>query len=140
MLSGICDVVNETATDEPNTKISIQLGNETEDKTFVTLDRVVLNTWPSFICGCVLHRSLRTNPLTFFSLTSYTTWKYHSSTSRNWVCCTLYFSLYQSQLEPSRIKVNFKNSSGDLLKTVEVNEGDDILSIAHEHDIDLEGE
>ena len=42
-------------------------------------------------------------------------------------------------LQPSRIKVNFKNSSGDLLKTVEVNEGDDILSIAHEHDIDLEG-
>jgi len=37
------------------------------------------------------------------------------------------------------IKVNFKNSNGDLLKTVEVNEGDDILSIAHEHDIDLEG-
>jgi hypothetical protein len=42
-------------------------------------------------------------------------------------------------LQFSRIKVNFKNSNGDLLKTVEVNEGDDILSIAHEHDIDLEG-
>ena len=41
--------------------------------------------------------------------------------------------------ESSRIKVHFKNSNGDLLKTVEVNEGDDILSIAHEHDIDLEG-
>jgi hypothetical protein len=37
------------------------------------------------------------------------------------------------------IKVNFKAFNGDLLKTVEVNEGDDILSIAHEHDIDLEG-
>ncbi|KAJ3841967.1 ferredoxin [Lentinula raphanica] len=37
------------------------------------------------------------------------------------------------------IKVNFKDSKGNLLKTVEANEGDDILSIAHEHDIDLEG-
>jgi hypothetical protein len=44
-----------------------------------------------------------------------------------------------NSFSPSRIKVNFKNSNGDLLKTVEVNEGDDILSIAHEHDIDLEG-
>jgi len=26
-----------------------------------------------------------------------------------------------------------------LIKTIEANEGDDILSIAHEHDIDLEG-
>jgi hypothetical protein len=49
-----------------------------------------------------------------------------------------YFSLYHSPTL-SRIKVNFKNANGDLLKTVEVNEGDDILSIAHEHDIDLEG-
>ncbi|KAJ3986394.1 2Fe-2S ferredoxin-type domain-containing protein [Lentinula detonsa] len=37
------------------------------------------------------------------------------------------------------IKVNFKDSKGNLIKTVEANEGDDILSIAHEHDIDLEG-
>ncbi|KAF8800107.1 ferredoxin [Phlegmacium glaucopus] len=37
------------------------------------------------------------------------------------------------------IKVHFKDSNGSLIKTVEVNEGDDILSIAHEHDIDLEG-
>ncbi|RDX45580.1 ferredoxin, partial [Lentinus brumalis] len=37
------------------------------------------------------------------------------------------------------IKVHFKDSKGNLLKTVEANEGDDILSIAHEHDIDLEG-
>jgi len=44
-----------------------------------------------------------------------------------------------SLLQPSKIKVNFKNSNGDLLKSVEVNEGDDILSIAHKHDIDLEG-
>jgi hypothetical protein len=39
----------------------------------------------------------------------------------------------------SRIKVHFKDSKGALLKTVEANEGDDILSIAHEYDIDLEG-
>ncbi|KIY52187.1 ferredoxin [Fistulina hepatica ATCC 64428] len=37
------------------------------------------------------------------------------------------------------IKLHFKDSKGNLLKTVEANEGDDILSIAHEHDIDLEG-
>jgi hypothetical protein len=38
------------------------------------------------------------------------------------------------------IKVHFKDSSGNLIKTVEANEGDDILAIAHEYDIDLEGE
>ncbi|GBE83686.1 Adrenodoxin homolog, mitochondrial [Sparassis crispa] len=37
------------------------------------------------------------------------------------------------------IKLHFKDSKGAPIKTVEVNEGDDILSIAHEHDIDLEG-
>ncbi|KIK07549.1 hypothetical protein K443DRAFT_128955 [Laccaria amethystina LaAM-08-1] len=37
------------------------------------------------------------------------------------------------------IKVHFKDSKGNLLKTVEANEGDDILAIAHEYDIDLEG-
>lgn len=38
-----------------------------------------------------------------------------------------------------RIKVTFRDSQGNDLKTVEANEGDDILSIAHEYDIDLEG-
>ncbi|KIK70340.1 hypothetical protein GYMLUDRAFT_148724, partial [Collybiopsis luxurians FD-317 M1] len=37
------------------------------------------------------------------------------------------------------IKVHFKDSKGNPIKTVEVNEGDDILAIAHEYDIDLEG-
>ncbi|KAF8237545.1 ferredoxin [Tricholoma matsutake] len=37
------------------------------------------------------------------------------------------------------IKVHFKDSKGAPLKTVEANEGDDLLSIAHEYDIDLEG-
>ncbi|KAJ7227252.1 ferredoxin [Mycena pura] len=37
------------------------------------------------------------------------------------------------------VKVHFKDSKGALVKTVEANEGDDLLSIAHEHDIDLEG-
>ncbi|TCD69758.1 mitochondrial matrix iron-sulfur protein [Steccherinum ochraceum] len=36
-------------------------------------------------------------------------------------------------------QVHFKDSKGNLLKTIEANEGDDLLSIAHEHDIDLEG-
>lgn len=38
-----------------------------------------------------------------------------------------------------RIKVHFKDSKGNPIKTVEVNEGDNILDIAHEYDIDLEG-
>ncbi|KAH9474908.1 Adrenodoxin-like protein, mitochondrial [Psilocybe cubensis] len=37
------------------------------------------------------------------------------------------------------LKVHFKDSNGNLIKTVEANEGDDILAIAHEYDIDLEG-
>lgn len=37
------------------------------------------------------------------------------------------------------IKLTFKDAKGNDIKTVEANEGDDILSIAHEHDIDLEG-
>ncbi|KAK1220052.1 mitochondrial matrix iron-sulfur protein [Marasmius sp. AFHP31] len=35
--------------------------------------------------------------------------------------------------------MHFKDSKGNLIKTVEAKEGDDILGIAHEHDIDLEG-
>lgn len=38
-----------------------------------------------------------------------------------------------------RIKVHFKDSKGNLIKTVEANEGDDLLEVAHEYDIDLEG-
>ncbi|KAH8992153.1 ferredoxin [Lactarius hatsudake] len=37
------------------------------------------------------------------------------------------------------IKLHFRDSKGQLIKTVEANEGDDILSIAHEHDIDVAG-
>ncbi|KAJ6531869.1 2Fe-2S ferredoxin-type domain-containing protein [Mycena capillaripes] len=37
------------------------------------------------------------------------------------------------------ITIHFKDSKGSLIKTIEANEGDDLLSIAHEHDIDLEG-
>ncbi|KAN0059784.1 mitochondrial matrix iron-sulfur protein [Thecaphora frezii] len=37
------------------------------------------------------------------------------------------------------IKITFRDSKGTDLKTVEANEGDDLLSIAHEYDIDLEG-
>ncbi|KAF5381038.1 hypothetical protein D9615_004158 [Tricholomella constricta] len=38
-----------------------------------------------------------------------------------------------------QIKIHFNDSKGILIKTVEANEGDDLLSIAHEYDIDLEG-
>ena len=37
------------------------------------------------------------------------------------------------------IKVHFKDAKGNLIRTVEGNEGDDLLGIAHEYDIDLEG-
>ncbi|TEB26978.1 ferredoxin [Coprinellus micaceus] len=37
------------------------------------------------------------------------------------------------------IKLTFKDSKGNDIRTVEANEGDDILSVAHEYDIDLEG-
>jgi hypothetical protein len=40
---------------------------------------------------------------------------------------------------PFSLKLHFRDSKGQLMKTVEANDGDDILSIAHEHDIDLEG-
>lgn len=39
-----------------------------------------------------------------------------------------------------RIKVHFRDSKGNDIKTVEGNEGDDLLSLAHEWDVDLEGE
>ena len=38
-----------------------------------------------------------------------------------------------------RIKVNFVDSKGNPIKTIEGNEGDDLLSLAHEYDVDLEG-
>ncbi|KAG8743088.1 hypothetical protein FRC10_000388 [Ceratobasidium sp. 414] len=37
------------------------------------------------------------------------------------------------------LKVHFHGSKGALLKTVECNEGDTLLDLAHEHDVDLEG-
>lgn len=37
------------------------------------------------------------------------------------------------------VKVTFRDSKGNDIKTVEANEGDDLLSIAHEYDVDLEG-
>ncbi|RDB28354.1 Adrenodoxin, mitochondrial [Hypsizygus marmoreus] len=37
------------------------------------------------------------------------------------------------------IKIHFEDSKGTPIRTVEANVGDDLLSIAHEYDIDLEG-
>lgn len=37
------------------------------------------------------------------------------------------------------IQINFVDPKGEPIKTIEANEGDDLLSIAHEYDIDLEG-
>jgi hypothetical protein len=44
------------------------------------------------------------------------------------------------QTDVFRIKVTYRDSKGNDLKTVEGNEGDDLLILAHEYDIDLEGE
>jgi len=38
------------------------------------------------------------------------------------------------------IKLTFQDSKGNEIKTIEANEGDDLLSLAHEYDVDLEGE
>lgn len=40
----------------------------------------------------------------------------------------------------SSIKVTYEDSNGKVIKTIEGNEGDNLLLLAHEHDIDLEGE
>ncbi|KIO30252.1 hypothetical protein M407DRAFT_242286 [Tulasnella calospora MUT 4182] len=37
------------------------------------------------------------------------------------------------------IKIHFKDSKGELIKTIEGREGDSILDLAHEYDVDLEG-
>jgi len=54
------------------------------------------------------------------------------------IILNVYLSLRHTERSFS-IKLHFRDSKGQLIKTVEANEGDDILSIAHEHDIDLEG-
>ncbi|KAF8504197.1 2Fe-2S ferredoxin-type domain-containing protein [Hysterangium stoloniferum] len=42
--------------------------------------------------------------------------------------------------EPGKgIKIHFRDSKGESLKTIEAREGDNILDLAHEYDIDLEG-
>ena len=53
--------------------------------------------------------------------------------------CSAASRLSQGLKSCNRIKVHFKDPKGNLLKTIEANEGDDLLSLAHEHDIDLEG-
>ena len=37
------------------------------------------------------------------------------------------------------IKVTFMNSKGEVIKTVEGNEGDDIVDLSWEYDLDIEG-
>lgn len=55
---------------------------------------------------------------------------------------SLYFYLRrQPILTPlPSIKLHFKDHKGNSIKTIEASEGDDVLSLAHEWDIDLEGE
>ncbi|CAO1633000.1 unnamed protein product [Jaminaea pallidilutea] len=52
---------------------------------------------------------------------------------------TAYHGTLQRPKEGTGIKVTFRDSKGSDIRTVEANEGDDLLSIAHEYDIDLEG-
>ena len=40
---------------------------------------------------------------------------------------------------PHSIKVHFRDAKGQPLKTIEASEGDNVLDLAHEYDIDLEG-
>ncbi|KAF8888933.1 2Fe-2S ferredoxin-type domain-containing protein [Gymnopilus junonius] len=72
-----------------------------------------------------------------------------TSSSRGWAVNTRRRSLHSSAVvrhigierpaPGTGLKVHFKDSTGNLIKTVEASEGDDILSIAHEYDVDLEG-
>ncbi|KDQ54046.1 hypothetical protein JAAARDRAFT_72122 [Jaapia argillacea MUCL 33604] len=55
--------------------------------------------------------------------------------------CTVVVARHGSITRPkpgTGIAVHFKDTKGTLIKTIEANEGDELLSIAHEHDIDLE--
>jgi hypothetical protein len=49
-------------------------------------------------------------------------------------------SCAEAQTDVYSIKVTYRDSKGNDIKTVEGNEGDDLLILAHEYDIDLEGE
>ena len=42
-------------------------------------------------------------------------------------------------LASDRIMVHFRDSKGELIKSVEGNEGDSLLDLAQEYDVDLEG-
>lgn len=74
---------------------------------------------------------------------------FYSSATRHVKTCTWYrvpaiaFPLVLPNRTNARllgsIKVHFKDAKGNLLKTVEGNDGDSLLDIAHEYDIDLEG-
>ncbi|KAJ7158687.1 ferredoxin [Mycena filopes] len=59
--------------------------------------------------------------------------------SRYTVPRTRNFHSSPSQAPGTGITIHFRDAKGSLVKTVEANEGDDLLSIAHEHDVDLEG-
>lgn len=40
----------------------------------------------------------------------------------------------------TRITLTFKKSNGELIETVQANEGDDIVDVSWEYDLDIEGE
>ncbi len=99
-----------------------------------------------------LHSSIRVRPIhysaslylpRFLSLVPLTRYpgpsarRYSKTCSRHRVSWVLLYGC--SKHFHARIKVHFKDSTGSLLKTVEAKEGDDLLTMAHEHDIDLEG-
>lgn len=75
-----------------------------------------------YISSAVAHHGHVTRPKPGTGCVIVTHFKYSSSLSHN-----------------HSIKIHFEDSKGTIIKTVEANEGDDLLSVAHEHDIDLEG-
>ena len=80
--------------------------------------------------------------------TSRSTWTCDPARTRNGVRPNVQEWFHPRSLTPTKttvsshthsIKIHFKDPKGELIKTIEGNEGDDILSLAHEHDVDLEG-
>ena len=55
------------------------------------------------------------------------------------VCCRSECIIHIIVLTARSIKVTFWDHKGNNIKTIEGNEGDDLLSLAHEYDVDLEG-
>ncbi|KAH7910534.1 2Fe-2S ferredoxin-type domain-containing protein [Hygrophoropsis aurantiaca] len=92
-------------------------------------------------CSRSLLRNLHSNPwLPVHARERNASSSLHTVMRRGFHCSPACFHGDITRPEPGTgIKVHFKDSKGNLIKTIEGNEGDDLLSLAHEYDIDLEG-